>query len=537
MDPEHAIGAGALTIFWMLVVVAGVALVTKRIRVPYTVALVVAGLGLALIPGMPHVDLTPDLILAVFLPTLIFEAAYNIQIGHLRENLRAITVLAIPGVLLTAGIVAAVIHYLTGIAWPVAVLFGAIVAATDPVAVVAAFKALGAPLRLRTIIEGESLFNDGTALVLFRLVLGLLLTPTLDLGAGLTQFAVVILGGGLLGLATGYLVAQILRRVNDYLVETVLTVILAYGTYFLAEELHVSGVIAVVVAGLLVGNYAQQVSFTPTSQIAVGLSWEFFGFLANSLIFLFVGLQIPASRLVDEAGLVAVAIGAVLIARFIAVRLVGGVLRVTRLDPPIPAAWQLVLIWGGLRGALSLAMVLSIPHGVPGVSDALREQLLVMSFGVILFTLLVQGLTIGPLLHRLGLIATQPALRDYTRLQARLRTIRAAQTALDQQVAQGLLAADLAAAVQARYAAREQAIHAELAACHVNRQELWAAQLQAAERHLLTVERNTLRALLAEGLLDEEGWRELAAEVDQQLTTPGPPAVPAGEEGGVPPRA
>jgi CPA1 family monovalent cation:H+ antiporter len=520
VDHESAVNAGALAIFWMLVVVAGVALVTKRIRVPYTVALVVAGLGLALIPGVPHIELTPDLILAVFLPVLVFEAAYNIQIGHLRENLRSITALAIPGVLLTAGIVATMIHYLAGLDWSVAVLFGAIVAATDPVAVVAAFKALGAPMRLRTIIEGESLFNDGTALVLFRLVLGLMLAPTFDLGAGLTQFVVVILGGGVLGVATGYLVAQLLRRINDYLVETVLTVILAYGTYFLAEDLHVSGVIAVVTAGLLVGNYAQQVSFTPTSQIAVRLSWEFFGFLANSLIFLFVGLQIPAGRLVDEAGLVAVAIGAVLIARFVAVRLVSGVLRVTRLDRPIPPSWQVVLIWGGLRGALSLAMALSIPHGIPGVSDTVREQLLVMSFGVILFTLLVQGLTIGPLLHRLNLVAANPALQEYTQLQARLRAIRAARAALDHQVAAGLLAADLAAAVQARYADREQAVHTQLSACHVSRQDLWAEQLQAAERYLLTVERNTLRQLLAEGLLDDAGWRELAADVDRQLTAP-----------------
>ncbi|MGI8587566.1 MAG: Na+/H+ antiporter [Chloroflexia bacterium] len=400
MPTDSPIASSTLTIFWMLVAVAAVAILSKRIRLPYTVALVIAGLIIAFVPGAPTIVLTPELILAVFLPVLVFEAAYNLHFGHLRKNLRTVVMLAVPGVLLTAAIVAGIMR-LAGFDWPIALLFGAIVAATDPVSVVAAFKELRAPARLRIILEGESLFNDGTSLVLFRLILGIAVGGEFDLVSSVGQFCLVILGGLAVGLAGGFLAAEVMRRFDDYLVETVVTVILAYGSYFLAEELHLSGVIAVVAAGLVVGNYAQKVSFSQQSLVAVNLSWEFFGFLANSLIFLLVGLQVNQAGPFESIEYVVIAILAVLLARALAVEAVCLVLRLWRGRRPVPWRWQILLVWGGLRGSLSLAMALSLPYTLGGIGSPLRRRLLVMTFGVILFTLLVQGLTIKPLMARL----------------------------------------------------------------------------------------------------------------------------------------
>jgi CPA1 family monovalent cation:H+ antiporter len=517
MDSDSLIGSSTITVFWMLVAVAAVALITKRIRLPYTVALVIAGLVIAIMPGVPKVVLTPELILAVFLPVLIFEAAYNLDIVHLRENVRTISALAIPGVLLTAAIVAALIHYVSDFEWPMALLFGAIVAATDPVSVVSTFKQLGAPTRLRVIIEGESLFNDGTALVLFRVILGVILAGEFNVVAGVGQFIFVILGGLVLGVAAGYLVSKLMTRFDDYLIETVLTVILAYGTYFLAEELHVSGVIAVVGAALLVGNYGKNVSFSPTSQIAVGLSWEFFGFLANSLIFLFVGLEVQETALAGTGGYIVVAIAAVLLSRAVVIAGVSWVLRALRLERPVPWSWQIVLTWGGLRGALSLAMALSLPLAIGGSPFPHRQEILAMTFGVILFTLLVQGLTLQPLLKRLGLVRENLAQREYERTQAELRAIRAALVALDRQLREGVLLPAIAEHLRGEYTVREQQLLAHLEEIHVSDRVIGDQQLRAGHRQLLTVEKGALRQLFAEGAVDEETWRSLSAEMDLRL--------------------
>ncbi|MDQ6748615.1 MAG: Na+/H+ antiporter, partial [Candidatus Dormibacteraeota bacterium] len=453
-----------MTIFWMLVVVAVVALLTQRIRIPYTIALVVAGLVLAVIPGTPTITLTPDLIVAVFLPVLVFEAAYNLHFPHLRENLRPITILAIPGVLLTAALTGAVVHWVGGFDWGVALLFGAIVAATDPVSVVALFKELGAPPRLRTILEGESLFNDGTAIVLFNLILGIILAGVFDPVASLTAFVIVVGGGLGVGLILGYIFSVLLRQVNEYLIETVLTLVLAYGTYFVAERLHVSGIIAIVAAGVLVGNFGQRVAFSPTSKIAVGLSWELFGFLANSLIFLFVGLQIKPVDFAGAGEIVALAIGAVLVARGLVVLGVGALLRALRRDPPLSWPWQTVLFWGGLRGAVSLALALSIPLALDPAGHAFphRATIILMTFGVILFSLLVQGLTMKPLLRRLGLGRPTTDLAEYEDTQAQLRAVNAAVAHLEQHAQGGQVPPEVIATLRAEYKQRAQTLQGRL---------------------------------------------------------------------------
>ena len=512
------VGSIELTVFWLLVIVAVVALLTKRIRVPYTVALVVAGLVLAVFPGTPKLRLTPELIVAVFLPVLVFEAAYNLNFRALRETVRPIVILAVPGVILTATLVALLIHFAGGFGWALAFLFGAIVAATDPISVVAIFRDVGAPVRLRAILEGESLFNDGTAIVVFSLILGVIGAGEFHALDSIERFLLVVVGGAAIGLLLGYGFSFLLSQVDDYLIETVLTLLLAYGSYFIAEQLGVSGIIAIACAALLVGNYAQRVALSPTSQIAVGLSWQFFGFIANSLIFLAVGLQVDATLLVRDWPLLLLAVASVLVARGVVVGVFGGLLRLLRVPDVAPASWLPVLVWGGLRGAVSLALALSVPAfiGSTGTPFPERNTILVMTFGVILFSLLVQALTMRPLLTRLRLTATSGELGEYERLQALLRATREALHALEVEGTRGEITPDNYDELRADYEERRRLLLDRLRDLHVPDHTRREQALRAERRGLLQVERSTWRDMLAAGEIGDDTYQELIADVDRR---------------------
>jgi len=361
----------------LLLIASLVAIVVQRIRLPYTVALILVGLALTL-QDVVRVELTEELILALFLPPLLFEAAFHIEFRNLRENLLPILVMAIPGVILSTFIVGGIISVGTSLALPVALVFGALIAATDPVAVIAIFRTIGAPKKLATIVEGESLFNDGTAVVLFNIILGVALTGHFSLAEGLWDFVRVSAGGLAIGLGLGWVTAQIIAKVDDYLIETTLTTVLAFGSFLIAEEIHVSGVLAVVAAGILNGNIGPK-GMSPSTKIVLFNFWEYLAFLANSLIFLFIGLEIELATLFANIGPIIIAVIAVLLARVISVYglnwLVGRFFSIGK----IPFDWQHVLTWGGLRGAVSLALALGLPTALG--SD--RDLILAMAFGVV----------------------------------------------------------------------------------------------------------------------------------------------------------
>jgi CPA1 family monovalent cation:H+ antiporter len=374
--------------------------------------------------------------------------------------------------------------------------------------------------------------------VVFNLILGIILAGTFNPGASLVQFGVVVVGGLLIGLILGYAFSFVLSQVDDYLIETVLTIVLAYGTYFLAQLIHVSGIIAIVAAGLLVGNYGQRVAFSPTSKIGVGLSWELFGFLANSLIFLFVGLQIRSAHFENALPIVAVAIAAVLLSRGLVVALTSAAIRALRQDRPLPVSWQTVLVWGGLRGALSLALALSIPLTLGGTRGAFpeRETILVMTFGVILFSLLVQGLTMQPLLKRLRLFREGGDLAEYESTQARLRAISAALNLLEARGRAGQVPPDVLKELRDEYAQRQQSLREHLTRLNIQTPALREQAVVAERRALLQTEKSTLRDLFTRGLIGEESLRELSGDVDRRLHAldSGPPDDEEAETEGVP---
>ncbi len=281
----------------LMLIASIVAIVIRRLQIPYTVALIVVGLLLTTQTTLKF-EFTPDLILALFVPPLVFEAAFHLRYNDLRRDLPIILLFAIPGVIITMILVGGVVSFGASLSLPVALVFGALIAATDPVAVISLFRALGIPKRLSVLVESESLLNDGTALVLFNLMLVAALTGQFDPIKSVIDFIIVSAGGIGIGLALGWVTARLIARIDDYLIEITLTTILAFGSYLVAEQFHVSGVLAVVAAGLVCGNLGPQ-GMSPTTRIVLFNFWEYITFLANSLVFLMIGLEVDLPALIE----------------------------------------------------------------------------------------------------------------------------------------------------------------------------------------------------------------------------------------------
>ena len=501
----------------LLLIASLVAIAVHRLRIPYTVALVVVGLIITF-QSPVEIELTPELILALFVPPLVFEAAFHLNIRELRRNLPAILLLAVPGVILTTLIVAGILIWGNTLSLPMALVFGALIAATDPVAVVALFRTLGVPKRLSVLVEGESLLNDGTAIVLFNLMLAVALTGSFNLVESVASFLRVAVGGTAIGLLLGWIISRLIARVDDYLIETTLTTVLAFGSYLVAEQLHFSGVLAVVAAGLVNGNMDPQ-GMSPTTRIVLFNFWEYVAFLANSMVFLLIGLQVSIPALIATWQPILLAILAVLLARFVVVY--GLSFIVNRVAEPISLRWQHVVNWGGLRGAVCLALALSLPTSLGSERDLLR----VMAFGVVLFTLLVQSTTMRPLIRLLKVITRSEVHVDYEMRHARLASLRIADARLDRMYSEGLLSTHT-------WEKLKQFITQNAASLAVAMRELLLADpaLEAEEldtgwRELNRTQRSALFSLRRDGVISEEVFEELTAEIDARLSE-GYPSLP-----------
>ena len=378
-----------------------VAIVARPLRLPYTVALVVAGLLVGVVAGAagyPPIIVSPDVVLLVLLPGLVFEAAYRLRLAELRRWFGGLVLLAIPGVLISAAIVAIVLSVATGLRADLAFIVGAMVSATDPAAVVATFKRLRVPGALSTLVDGESLLNDGTGLVLFAIALGAVAQP-IGPAEAIVTFAGVVAISVVIGLVAGAVASFVIGLVHDHLVELTITVVLAYGSYALADHYHLSGVIATVTGAIVLGNVGPGRALTRMGETAIDTVWEFVAYLLTAVVFLEVGLAISLGGLVDAIVPIAWAVVAILIGRAVVVYvLLGGASRLTvrpGMAEHVPSGWLHVLFWAGLRGAVAVAMALSLPADIPQ-----RTLLQEITFGVVLFTLLVQGTTVGQVIDR-----------------------------------------------------------------------------------------------------------------------------------------
>jgi CPA1 family monovalent cation:H+ antiporter len=385
----------------LLVLATFVAILARPMRVPYTVARVLAGLLVGLVAnaaGYAALVVSPEVVLLVLLPGLVFEAGYRLRLAELRRWFGGLALLAVPGVIISAAVVAVVLHLATGLRLDLAFIVGAMVSATDPPAVLATFRRLRVPDALSTMVDGESLLNDGTGLVLFAIAASAVTTP-IGPGVAAVTFAATVGFSVAIGLLAGFIATRVIHLVDDHLIELTISVILAYGSYVLADQLHLSGVIATVTAAFVLGNFGPGRALTETGSDAIDTVWEFFAYLLTAVVFLLIGLAIPPARLLDSIVPIGWAIVAILVGRAVVVyALLGGASRLAirpGLAERLPVGWLHVIFWAGLRGAVAVAMALSLPADLPD-----RALLQEITFGVVLFTLLVQGTTVGQVVDR-----------------------------------------------------------------------------------------------------------------------------------------
>ena len=395
MGQTHILTLGAI-----LFTASIVAMLCRRLRLPYSIGLVGAGILLALLPVQLNLPLSRDLIFEIFLPPLVFEAALQLPWGRFRRELPVTLLLAFPGVAIAAGLVACGAHWLLGWSWMGAAMFGALIAATDPVSVIAAFKELKAPPRLSLVVEAESLLNDGTAAVGFAILValanGVPATP-LQIG-GLLLWTVI--GGVLVGASVAGALLLLAGRTDDHLVEITLTTLAAYGSFLLADRLGMSGVLASLTAGLMVGCIGWRGALSEEGRGHVITFWTYVAFLVNSIVFILIGGNEAHLPLRDFAGAALVATLLVLAGRALAVYPLSALFARTPLR--LCTGYQHVLFWGGLRGALALALALAVPASVPE-----RSEIVVVAFAVVAFSIFVQGLTMPWLIRHLKLDITE----------------------------------------------------------------------------------------------------------------------------------
>jgi CPA1 family monovalent cation:H+ antiporter len=395
---ELTFGKGALL---LLLVAALVAMLTRRLRLPYSVGLVAAGMALALLPWSPKISLTKVLIFDLLLPPLLFEAAFYIRWNQLRRELPVVLTLASAGVVVSGILTAVGMHYLAHWEWPSALVFGSLIAATDPVSVIATFREARVHGRLRLLVEAESLLNDGTAAVAFGFAVLVASGQSLT-AVGLTKSLFATVGGGLLcGVAVGGIALFLTRRTEDHLVELTFTTVAAYGSFLLAEQFDVSGVFATIVAGLIIGNRGTLGAISDHGREAVQAFWDYAAFVANSLVFLLIGMHETTQNFSAVWFPSVVAVVFVVLGRTAAIYPI--CLLFVRSNLRVTLRHQHALLWGGLRGALALALALGLPGELPR-----RAEIVSVSFAVVAFSVFVQGLTMSPLLRAIGEIPKVP---------------------------------------------------------------------------------------------------------------------------------
>lgn len=548
----------ALSAIFILTAATGTYVLSKRYRFPYTVALVAMGAVLALaatkIPALSFVDdfrLTPDVLLYVFLPILLFESAYNIRYRELLKNSKSVSLLAVVSLVISAVAVGYGLKFvlgLMGVEVPImaTLLFGALISATDPVAVLALFKELGAPKRLTLVFEGESLFNDGTALALFLVILAIAQGPSTDAGAvhslfsaathhlgfgtlltGTLSFASMIVVGMAFGGAVGVLFSKAIGKLhNEPLLELSLTLALAHAT-FAASELvthfvaPTSGVIATTVAAMVLGNYGR-LKITPSVEKTMGHYWEFFAFMANSFVFVLIGVLVVELPIDWKFFLLPTlaAVGVVMVARALSVYPVIGLLNLTKTEERIPASWQHLLSWGSLRGALAIIMVLLIPENLAlegwTLPMGVRDFALALTVGCIVFTTFVKATTIFPMMRKFDLVGFGKEERlEY--LKGKYRVLIDSASKLERMRTEGRIPEEETELLLAKQAREAEATEASIKrALSGDAEKLRKTLYAIVSRHAFGLEKFWLKELYARREITETLLKKLLRKIARQ---------------------
>jgi monovalent cation/hydrogen antiporter len=514
-----------LLLLVLMVAVGGLSVLAGTIRVPYPILLVLGGLVLGFLPGVPPAELPPDLVLVLFLPPLLYQAAFFSSPRDLRADARAITLLAVGLVLATMSAVAAAAHTVVGgLPWAAAFTLGAIVAPTDPLAATAIARRLGVPRRLVTVLEGESLVNDASALVAYRLAVAAVVAGSFSLwGAGL-QFVGRGIGGVAIGVAVGWLIAEARRRIEDPVVEIVLSVVTGYAAYLPAELMGASGVLAAVTAGLYVGWRAPELA-SPSTRLLGFSFWEVLVYLLNAVLFVLVGLQLHPILTGVSGSSAAVLLGqaALVSAVVIAVRIVWGfsvpyLVRALDRRPAqrarrVGARERLVASWSGMRGAVSLAAALALPlETSTGQPFPQRNLIIFVTFGVIFATLVLQGLSLPWLIRRLGLHRDDS--EEQEELRGRLRATDAALTRLEELAVQEWTRGDTVQRMRGLYQFRRRRLKARAGYLADDGVQDRSLAYQRLVRELLEAQRREIVRLRNQGQISNEVMHRIERDLD-----------------------
>ncbi len=502
-------------ILLLLALATGITAIAKKLDQPYPIALVIVGAMIGLLPihGLENLkafivedEVFRFAIISIFLPTLLGEATLKLPFYHLSENKKPILALAFAGTLISFLAAGYLSFQFLGLPIQTAFVFASLMAATDPVSVLSIFKSMGVDHRLSAIMEGESLANDGVAVVLFT-ISSVYLLEYMELGwvgvaLGGWTFLKVVFGGVAIGTVLAYLFSYLTKLYDDYPLEVIFSMILFYGSFFIAEHFHVSGVIAVVVAGLIFGNYGARIGMSPTTKLNIRTFWDVAAQLANSLVFLMVGLEITRIEMWFKWEAMLLAILIVLIARSMAVY--GSLAWIRNLSP----SWQHIANWGGLKGSLSIALALSLPHSFTG-----REDIIALSFAVVLFSLVVQGLSIKPLVSMLGVRSNKQGVTQYEQAISLLHRSQAARNELLRIKNEGSISTVVFETLDQEYQRKIDEAYSSLESLYDEYPALQSEQKDSIRRQLLFAEHQAVEQLSQKHIISDNMATDQSEEI------------------------
>ncbi len=509
----------------LFVSVAGLNALARWLSVPYPITLVLGGLALAALPGIPNIELDPELVLIIFLPPLLYSAAFFADLRTLRADLRAISMTSIGLALATTAVIAVLGHEVIGLSWALAFALGAIVSPTDPVAATAIMRRVGAPRRIVNVIEGESLLNDAAALVAYRVAVAAAVGGSFSLLDASLEFVGAAVGGVAIGLAAGFVITEIRRRLDDIPTEITISLLTGYAAFLPAQELGLSGVLAAVTAGIYLGWKAPEIA-TPQMRLQGFAVWEILVFLLNATLFILIGLQLPVVvdgiqplSAVEVAGYAALVCAAVIGTRFAWMFTVPYLIRFldrrpSQLQRRVGAAPRVVAAWSGMRGAVSLAAALALPLETDaGVPLPERSLIIFLTFALILVTVVVQGLTLPAVIRRLG-VTEDGSEEEQEEIRARLVAARAAIERLDELAEEEWTRDDTISRVRGAFEFRQRRFKTRAGKIEDDGIEDRSIAYQQLMRALFDVQRRAVVELRNSGEISAEVMRRIERELD-----------------------